>query len=515
MKSSTASHETQMEQEHIPDLFSLRKAVSHRNQNYWIDRLVNELPLIIAKAADSVNPRKRRFNLDQPCFPASFRTRRLTEADWERLCLSRWNIGHGIKTPKPIQNSWHRLVARQVPLEPPIYQRQLSTADLMGISEDGFPVIVELKGHTKQAAVLALILQALDYGIRLRESWSYFFEEWRDILSKYHWPTVQNHPHRIYLVCAAPSDVWKREQMPRFAPNLTHYFELERALDSCGFPLSLISLSKITVKKLSFRVVAKPFDFTPTTIVRKQNDGSTELRHGYENSTNPRGTSYSRNPTERLQSPTRSKALMRLGYIQVGGRYIHSNRLSIRTIERIEGDDVYWRSDSDSGICKRNTFLKKCCGFAPGSQPPQYSSPREYISKALVTEMAGRMATLRQVNRTVEHIVIGVSQIYSTAAQRQLISAFEARSRLSHQIQEMLESQLAQTVRARNQNRKTLLGVASLIKKVQSFNQIIEQCVSPLLSNSEDECRSDLSLALAESSDVTAQSLSRLVTLLN
>ena len=256
-----------MEKQHIPDLFSLRKAITHKNQHYWIERLANELPLFITKATDSVNPRERHFNLANPSSRPSFGIQRRCEAEWEAWCMSRWSIRHGIKTPKPIQDAWHRLVARQVPLEPPIYQRQLLTADLVGISEDGFPVIVELKGHVKQAAVLALILQALDYAIRLKESWNYFFKEWRDVLSQCNWPTVQCEPHRIYLVCAAPSDYWKHEKSPRFAPNLTHYFELKKALNFCGFPLSLISLHKMTVNKVGFRVIARPFEFTNTNIV--------------------------------------------------------------------------------------------------------------------------------------------------------------------------------------------------------------------------------------------------------
>ena len=253
-----------MEQQHIPDLYSVRKAITHKNQNYWLERLANELPSFIAKTTASVNPRRRHFNLGRPCFPANFRSQKPSETQWESWCLDRWSIKHGIKTPKPIKNGWHRLVARQVPLESPIYQRQLLTADLIGISEDGFPVIVELKGHTKQVATLGLILQALDYGIRLRESWFYFFEEWREILAKYNWPTVQNDPHRMYLVCAAPSDVWTHEQLPRFVPDFTLYGELKKALDSCGFPLSMISLTTRTVNKVGFRIVAKPFDFCST-----------------------------------------------------------------------------------------------------------------------------------------------------------------------------------------------------------------------------------------------------------
>jgi hypothetical protein len=253
----------EMEQEHIPELYSLRKAITHDNQNYWLERLANELPRFIAKAEDSVYPRNRHFNLDNLfCGPRhGIRTR--SEAEWEEWCIQRWSIRHGIKNPKPVRKAWHRLVARQVPLETPD-RRNLLTADLVGISEDGFPVIVELKKHTKQAPILGVILQALFYGIRLKQSWSYFFKEWCEILSKYNWPTVQSQPYRVHLVCAAPSEYWKHEFSPRFVPDLKLYFELKKALDSCGFPLSFVSLSKRTFNKVGFRVMAKPIDFIPT-----------------------------------------------------------------------------------------------------------------------------------------------------------------------------------------------------------------------------------------------------------
>jgi hypothetical protein len=176
-------------------------------------------------------------------------------------CLDRWNIRRDTKTTAPIKNGWHRLVARQVPIESPRYKRQLLTIDLIGISEDGFPMVVEMKGNTKQAAVLALILQALDYAIRLKKCWPYFFPAWQEILSKYKWPLIQKSPQRIHLVCAAPDEVWQHEQKPRFVPNLIFYTKLRQSLELAGFPVSLVSLRTRTLDKANFEVMAEPFDF--------------------------------------------------------------------------------------------------------------------------------------------------------------------------------------------------------------------------------------------------------------
>jgi len=223
--------------------------------------LADELPLFIAKAEDKASPRKSHFNLGRPYFPANFRSLKPTEAQWEVWCLDRWNISRGIKTPEPIKSVWHRLVAHQVPIESPRYQRQLLTIDLIGISEDGFPVVVEMKGNTKQAAVLALILQALDYAIRLKTCWPYFFREWQEALAKYKWPVIQQSPNRIHVVCAAPDEVWQHEQKPRFAPNTIFYAKLLQSLESCGFPVSLVGLCTKSLSEVNFEVVAQPFDF--------------------------------------------------------------------------------------------------------------------------------------------------------------------------------------------------------------------------------------------------------------
>lgn len=42
----------------------------------------------------------------------------------------------------------------------------------------------------------------------------------------------------------------------------------------------------------------------------------------------------------------------------VGGKYVSQSGRMVRVIERIDGNDVYWRDDYGPGICRRSTFHK-------------------------------------------------------------------------------------------------------------------------------------------------------------
>lgn len=250
--------EDRFDERHIPNLYSLRRAISHGDQNYWIRRLANQLPSVITSTAGSVYPRTRHFNLTNPSFSGGSE-----EANWESWCLTRWSIRHGYqKRLKPVPHGWHRIVSRQVPMEPPpCCIRHLLTADLVGISEDGYPVVVEVKANVKQIPLLSTVLQALDYGIRLQVSWRYFLPEWKEIVTKYGGQPFKSELDRVYLVCAAPAGYWRHELSPKIGVDVHALTTLLGVFSSVGFPVSFIRLHKTTVNKVGFRVVAQPINF--------------------------------------------------------------------------------------------------------------------------------------------------------------------------------------------------------------------------------------------------------------
>lgn len=50
--------------------------------------------------------------------------------------------------------------------------------------------------------------------------------------------------------------------------------------------------------------------------------------------------------------------------LSVGGRYLHVNRLFIRTIDAIEGDTVIYHDQYAQGRCGKSAFLKTCATIA-------------------------------------------------------------------------------------------------------------------------------------------------------
>jgi hypothetical protein len=68
----------------------------------------------------------------------------------------------------------------------------------------------------------------------------------------------------------------------------------------------------------------------------------------------------------------------------VGGRYLHLNRLFIRTIDAIEGDTVIYHDQYGQGRCGKTAFLKTCPAL--GSQEEVAKADEQLVSIARKTE---------------------------------------------------------------------------------------------------------------------------------
>src|SRR6266508_609010 len=60
----------------------------------------------------------------------------------------------------------------------------------------------------------------------------------------------------------------------------------------------------------------------------------------------------------------------------VGGKYLKTSGNGTRIIERIHGDDVYWRDDVGPGRCSLETFSRMVSGLAEDSPPQPVERPR-------------------------------------------------------------------------------------------------------------------------------------------
>jgi hypothetical protein len=80
--------------------------------------------------------------------------------------------------------------------------------DLLGLAEDGLPIVIELKRGKSEEPPVRLLVQAAAYGIALQRAWWFLREEWlRRVCPSKPIPTALL-PCR--LVCAAPEEYWRQ-----------------------------------------------------------------------------------------------------------------------------------------------------------------------------------------------------------------------------------------------------------------------------------------------------------------
>lgn len=197
----------------------------------------------------------------------------------ESAMMRRW----GSAGMWPVPGAWIRLVACQVPL----FNQQLRDGwgyiDLLGVTTNGLPVVVELKKPARACAdgktdatetPLRMVLEAATYAIAIRKNWNHGFrDEWLKRLQDIDFErrVIEQLPERIEeirLVAAAPASYWidwlpvtdkgrtvSRETWESFRLLLAEFANLH-------LPVSFVSISGhdqnpngLAVQPLSFPLV--------------------------------------------------------------------------------------------------------------------------------------------------------------------------------------------------------------------------------------------------------------------
>jgi hypothetical protein len=150
------------------------------------------------------------------------------EAHLERSLHAQWSRADCA----PATGCWERIVAFQVNLPAKRDSEGWGEIDLLGVAEDGLPIVIELKRGKSKEPPAALLVQAAAYAIALQRAWWFLREEWlRRVQPSKPIPTALL-PCR--LVCAAPEEYWQQWQLtPREDKALT---SLREAFASRGLP---------------------------------------------------------------------------------------------------------------------------------------------------------------------------------------------------------------------------------------------------------------------------------------
>lgn len=100
---------------------------------------------------------------------------------------------------------WTRLVARQVPLMAKRSSEGWGAIDLLGLTTDGRPVVVELKKASSPETPLRALLEAAAYAVSVEENWALLAREMSCVQDAV---TLATCPKPVAIVVAAPERYW-------------------------------------------------------------------------------------------------------------------------------------------------------------------------------------------------------------------------------------------------------------------------------------------------------------------
>jgi len=141
----------------------------------YAESITNNLQQILEKTKHAVQIGRDDFRLDRPA--SEFISDKQEERLWEQQLFLQW----GKKKRSPIQGAWERLIAFQVPLFDQQKKDGWGYIDLVGVTPNGIPAIVELKKNPKSSpegitkaseTPLRMVLEATAYAVAIRENWS-------------------------------------------------------------------------------------------------------------------------------------------------------------------------------------------------------------------------------------------------------------------------------------------------------------------------------------------------------
>ena len=146
--------------------------------------------------------------------------------------------------------------------------------DLLGISEFGLPVVIELKSNKRQKLLHALI-EAVAYGIAIRKAWPNLAEQWRSRVAelKLNLPTPSlDRLESCPLVVAAPDYYWELQNRSSNQKHCTDqpfpdfwnpFHKLRAALAARGLPVTFLELKRSATGRLSAgKAMLPPFQET-------------------------------------------------------------------------------------------------------------------------------------------------------------------------------------------------------------------------------------------------------------
>lgn len=131
------------------------------------------------------------------------------EAQLERALFARWGP-HAGPSCRPLEGCWYRIASFQISLANQRRADDWGEIDLIGVSERGLPIVIELKQGKATETPAASLVQAVSYALVLRKAWPTLRLEWQEFLAQQFdlRPTLPAALYEVDVVCAAPHQYW-------------------------------------------------------------------------------------------------------------------------------------------------------------------------------------------------------------------------------------------------------------------------------------------------------------------
>jgi hypothetical protein len=173
------------------------------------------------------------------------RETRISEANWEEALFRQF-----ASPPAGSYAPWERLLSYQVSLQDhKTRERDWGEIDLLGVSKQNLPVIVELKAPASNESPAQMLVQATAYAVAIQKAWpTCLREEWAETLGVDR-DSLPETLTSCELVCAAPTEYWDKwvGDTPRARTVSSDAWaaiaELRKSLAKSGYPSSFVRLS--------------------------------------------------------------------------------------------------------------------------------------------------------------------------------------------------------------------------------------------------------------------------------
>jgi len=159
------------------------------------------------QSAAPVRSAAKPYKLHRPEEPRKLRSRKLggmPESFWERGVWESRKVFKGNPHGVPFDD----IQSYQVMLRATNKDKEWGEIDLVGVSRNGLPVIIELKSEPSQCLLFAMI-EVMSYGIAVRKAWENgtLRAQWKTARGNV---VVPENLGQLDLVCAAPADYWQQ-----------------------------------------------------------------------------------------------------------------------------------------------------------------------------------------------------------------------------------------------------------------------------------------------------------------